>query len=91
MRSAAGFSEFAALEVLNMAILVSKFGGSSTADADCFRRVLRILEASPGRRCAVLSAPGVCAVHGEKVTSQLAACWRVRRSRRACRAALKTA
>ena len=72
-----------------MAILVSKFGGSSTADADCFRRVLRILEASPGRRCAVLSAPGVCAGHGEKVTSQLAACWRVRRSRRACRAALE--
>ncbi|MBR1821521.1 MAG: aspartate kinase, partial [Clostridia bacterium] len=61
-----------------MPILVSKFGGSSTANADCFRRVLEIVRASPSRRCVVLSAPGTDAAHGEKVTALLADCWRLR-------------
>lgn len=61
-----------------MSTVVSKFGGSSTANADCFRRVLAILRASPGRRCAVLSAPGTDGAHGEKVTELLEACWQAR-------------
>jgi bifunctional aspartokinase / homoserine dehydrogenase 1 len=37
--------------------VVHKFGGSSVADADCFRRVATILEATtPGRLAVVLSA-----------------------------------
>lgn len=75
-----GSAPVAAPEVMNMSILVCKFGGSSTANADCLARVRAILEASPARRCAVLSAPGVDARHGEKVTSQLAECWRARRN-----------
>ena len=34
--------------------VVHKFGGSSVADADCFRRVADILEALPGARLAVV-------------------------------------
>lgn len=76
----------AAPEVMNMSILVCKFGGSSTANAECLERVRAILAASPARRCAVLSAPGVDARHGEKVTTQLTECWRSRRDRRGRRA-----
>src|SRR6516225_8598635 len=37
--------------------VVHKFGGSSVADADCFRKVAAILEAAPaGRLAVVLSA-----------------------------------
>ncbi len=37
--------------------VVHKFGGSSVADADCFRRVAAILESTPsGRLGVVLSA-----------------------------------
>ena len=37
--------------------IVHKFGGSSVADADCFRRVADIIEASPNpREAVVLSA-----------------------------------
>ena len=58
-----------------MPTLVSKFGGSSTANADCFKQVWRIFRASPSRRCAVLSAPGTDARHGTKVTEALSECW----------------
>ena len=34
--------------------IVHKFGGSSVADADCFRRVADIIEASPNAREAVV-------------------------------------
>src|SRR5215472_15104782 len=34
--------------------VVHKFGGSSVADADCFRRVAAIIEASPASRVAVV-------------------------------------
>jgi aspartokinase/homoserine dehydrogenase 1 len=34
--------------------IVHKFGGSSVADAGCFRRVAAIVEASPNRRAAVI-------------------------------------
>ena len=38
--------------------IVCKFGGSSTADAACFRRIRSILHADPRRRFIVVSAPG---------------------------------
>ena len=34
--------------------VVHKFGGSSVADADCFRRVAAILESAPPARLAVV-------------------------------------
>ena len=61
-----------------MRTIVSKFGGSSTANADQFKRILGIIRASPARRCVVLSAPGVDAAHSEKVTALLEACWACR-------------
>lgn len=66
-----------------MPILACKFGGSSTAGAERFRQIKAILDGDASRRCAVLSAPGTDAAHAEKVTAQLAACWRARRDRRA--------
>ena len=62
-----------------MQTIVSKFGGSSTAGPDQFRRILRLLRASPDRRCVVLSAPGIDAGHHEKVTSMLETCWNERK------------
>ena len=64
-----------------MPTLVSKFGGSSTANADCFRQVWRIVRASPARRCVVLSAPGTDARRREKVTALLEKAWRDRDAR----------
>ena len=61
-----------------MRTIVCKFGGSSTANAACFRRILAIIRASPARRCVVLSAPGTDACHDVKVTQLLCDCWRLR-------------
>lgn len=61
-----------------MGTIVSKFGGSSAANADCFRRILRIVDQNPDRRCIVLSAPGADAGHRDKVTSLLMECWRLK-------------
>ena len=58
-----------------MGIIVSKFGGSSTANARNMKRVARPVRASPSRRCAVLSAPGIDGEHREKVTAMLDRCW----------------
>lgn len=58
-----------------MGIIVSKFGGSSTASAHNLKCIARIVRASPARRCVVLSAPGVDAAHAEKVTAMLERCW----------------
>ncbi len=60
--------------------IVSKFGGSSTANADCFRQILSIVRQLPARRCVVLSAPGADAEHAAKVTSLLDRCWQQRRT-----------
>ena len=70
------------MEVIDMPIVVSKFGGSSTASAARFRQVLDIVRASPDRRCVVLSAPGIDAAHREKVTAMLEACWQNRHAKR---------
>ena len=56
-----------------MDTIVTKFGGSSTADAAMLRRVGAILRANPARRCAVLSAPGGI----PKTTDLLAECARL--------------
>ena len=50
---------------------VCKFGGSSLADADGFRRVRRIIAADSSRKYIVVSAPGRSASEGEKVTDLL--------------------
>ncbi len=60
-----------------MGTIVAKFGGGATADAEALRRVGGILRAEPGRRCAVLSAPGRCGECGEKVTDLLESAWRM--------------
>lgn len=54
-----------------MSIIVSKFGGSSMADAEGFRRVREILAASEQRRYIILSAPGKRYPTDEKVTDLL--------------------
>ncbi len=58
-----------------MGIIVAKFGGSSTANADCFKRILTIIRESEGRRYIVLSAPGTDENHTVKVTELLEKCW----------------
>ena len=50
---------------------VCKFGGSSLADADGFRRVRRIIAADSSRKYIVVSAPGRSAANDEKVTDLL--------------------
>lgn len=57
-----------------MSIIVSKFGGSSTANADMFIKIQRILESDPRRRYIVLSAPGVFPGCREKITNLLYEC-----------------
>ena len=69
-----------------MPTIVSKFGGSSTANADCFLRILHILRASSDRRYVVLSAPGTDAQHRAKVTSMLEKVWRLRADDLTCAA-----
>ena len=61
-----------------MEIIVTKFGGSCTADADGFQKIHEIIESDPARRVVVLSAPGSSPEHPEKVTALLEACWRNR-------------
>lgn len=52
---------------------VAKFGGTSLADAGCFRQVARLLAGDPSRRIAVVSAPGRRRGDDEKVTDLLLA------------------
>ena len=58
-----------------MRTVVSKFGGSSTADAGMFRKIRKIIESHPERRYVILSAPGTGAGHTEKITNLLYRCW----------------
>ena len=52
-------------------IIVSKFGGSSVANAAQIERVRRIVESDPDRRFVIVSAPGKYASDSEKVTDHL--------------------
>lgn len=63
-----------------MGIIVSKFGGSSTANASNLKRIERLVRASPARRCVILSAPGIDGSHPKKVTAMLERCWDLRKS-----------
>lgn len=55
--------------------IVVKFGGSSLADADQFRKVAAIIHANPDRRYVVPSAPGRRFDGDEKVTDMLYKCY----------------
>ncbi len=58
-----------------MGIKVVKFGGSSLADAEHFRRVAEIVKADPNRRYVVASAPGKRFGADIKVTDMLYRCY----------------
>ena len=58
-----------------MGIKVVKFGGSSLADAEHFRRVAAIVKADPDRRFVVVSAPGKRFGSDTKVTDMLYRCY----------------
>ena len=58
-----------------MGIKVLKFGGSSLADADQFRKVAAIIKAEPERRYVVASAPGKRFSDDIKVTDMLYDCY----------------
>ena len=58
-----------------MGMKVVKFGGSSLADANQFRRVAAIIKADPERRFVVASAPGKRFKEDVKVTDMLYHCY----------------
>lgn len=59
-----------------MNMIAAKFGGTSLADADAFRRVAAIVQDQPERRYIVPSAPGKREQNDIKVTDLLLACHR---------------
>lgn len=61
-----------------MALKVVKFGGSSLADAQQFKKVARIVEADPQRRYVVPSAPGKRYDNDTKVTDLLYTAYEMR-------------
>lgn len=63
-----------------MGIKVVKFGGSSLADAEHFRRVAEIVKADPNRRYVVPSAPGKRFSDDTKVTDMLYRCYEMVRN-----------
>ncbi len=62
-----------------MEMKVVKFGGSSLADANQFRRVAAIIKADPARRYVVASAPGKRCKDDVKVTDMLYNCYELAR------------
>ena len=62
-----------------MSIKVVKFGGSSLADADKFRRVAEIIAADPDRRYVIPSAPGKRFSDDIKITDMLYQCYNLAR------------
>lgn len=57
-----------------MGIKAAKFGGSSLADAEQFKKVMSIIRADPERRYIVPSAPGRRNASDGKITDMLYAC-----------------
>lgn len=57
-----------------MSTIVAKFGGSSLADAEQFKKVAAIIAAEPSRRFIVPSAPGRSQTHDHKITDLLYLC-----------------
>ena len=64
-----------------MGLKVVKFGGSSLADANQFRKVAAIVKADPSRRFVVASAPGKRCSSDVKVTDMLYKCYEMVRNR----------
>lgn len=64
-----------------MGIKAVKFGGSSLADAEHFRRVAAIVRSDPSRRYVVASAPGKRDAADIKVTDMLYGCYEKARAR----------
>ena len=64
-----------------MGLKVVKFGGSSLADAEQFRKVAAIVKADPSRRFVVASAPGKRFSNDVKVTDMLYHCYEMVRNR----------
>lgn len=64
-----------------MEIKVVKFGGSSLADAEHFRRVASIVKEDPARRYVVASAPGKRDSADTKVTDMLYQCYEAAKNR----------
>ena len=58
-----------------MELKVVKFGGSSLADAEQFKKVKEIIDADPARRFVVPSAPGKRNSSDTKVTDMLYSCY----------------
>ncbi len=58
-----------------MGIKVAKFGGSSLADENQFRKVKKIIDADPDRRYIVPSAPGKRFSEDIKITDMLYRCY----------------
>ena len=58
-----------------MSLKVLKFGGSSLADANQFKRVAEIIKSDPSRRYVVASAPGKRFATDTKVTDLLYKCY----------------
>ncbi len=58
-------------------VKVLKFGGSSLADAEQFRKVAAIIQAQPERRYVVASAPGKRFSEDIKVTDMLYDCYKL--------------
>ena len=58
-----------------MSLKVLKFGGSSLADAEQFKKVANIIKAEPSRRYVVPSAPGKRFKDDDKVTDMLYRCF----------------
>ena len=63
-------------------IKVVKFGGSSLADAEQFRKVANIVKSDTARRYVVASAPGKRNPHDEKVTDLLLQCFKLAKDKR---------
>ncbi|PCI35285.1 MAG: aspartate kinase [Elusimicrobia bacterium] len=57
-----------------MSTIVSKFGGTSLADADQFKKVAAIIKSDANRRFIVPSAPGRSKAHDHKITDLLYLC-----------------
>ena len=63
-----------------MGLKVVKFGGSSLADANQFRKVAAIVKADPNRRFVIASAPGKRFSDDVKVTDMLYRCFEMVRN-----------
>ena len=62
-----------------MKTIVAKFGGTSLADADQFKKVKDIILSDPGRRIIVASAPGKRFDGDAKITDMLFKCYETAR------------